>query len=57
MEAGKSLHASWTVQGAYDLDVHGPQGLVRHFKGDLASAKTALRVVSRYDRSDACVLL
>jgi phospholipase C len=57
VEAGKSLSASWPVQGAYDLDVHGPHGFVRHFKGDLASAKTSLRVISRYDRGDASVVL
>jgi phospholipase C len=57
VEAGKSLSATWPVQAAYDLGVHGPNGFVRHFKGNLSSSKTALQVGSRYDRSDASVVL
>jgi phospholipase C len=57
IEAGKSLSATWSVQGAYDLGVHGPNGFVRHFRGDLSSSKTTLRVASRYERDNGSVIV
>jgi phospholipase C len=57
VEAGKSLSATWPTQAAYDYSVYGPNGFMRHFKGDLSSSKTTLRVELRYDRNDGSVVL
>lgn len=56
VEAGKSLSASWPVQGAYARHVHGPNGFVRSFKGNSASRKTMLRVAARYQREGGVML-
>ena len=43
VEAGKTLHDAWPIiaadQGAYAVAVYGPNGLMRCFRGDSASAK------------------
>lgn len=57
VDAGKSLSATWPVQGSYDLHSYGPNGFVRSFKGDSASRKTALQIASRYDREKARIVL
>ncbi|MBI2381734.1 MAG: phospholipase C, phosphocholine-specific [Gammaproteobacteria bacterium] len=45
LEAGKSLSDYWSAKsvtaGLYDLQVHGPNGFLRHFKGDLNKAQAA----------------
>ncbi|HUB92041.1 MAG TPA: alkaline phosphatase family protein, partial [Dyella sp.] len=57
VEAGKSLSASWPMQGAYAWHVYGPNGFVRSFKGDSVSRKTILQVASRYQREAGGVAL
>ncbi|RDS82913.1 phospholipase C, phosphocholine-specific [Dyella monticola] len=50
VEAGKSLSAAWPLQDAYALQVYGPNGFVRGFKGNAHSRKTMLRISSRCER-------
>jgi len=59
VEAGKSLFDSWpTAQGQYDLSAFGPNGFLRTFRGSASpTAKTNLRVESRYDADDDTVVL
>ena len=57
VEAGKSLSATWPTQGKYDFSVYGPNGFLRHFKGDLASSKTSLKVASHYELNDDGLVL
>ncbi|GLQ48484.1 phospholipase C [Dyella lipolytica] len=57
VEAGKSLSAAWPTPAAYDLYVHGPNGFFRHFKGDLASRKTTLKIATRYHRDEGHLAL
>jgi phospholipase C len=52
VEPGKKLSGAWTVSGAYDLTVYGPNGFTRHFKGSVGSAAAALRVHSEYGKDD-----
>ncbi len=53
VEAGKSLSASWNVQGAqgrYDLSVFGPNGFLRAFRGTVSpDAKANLEIDCIYD--------
>jgi phospholipase C len=58
VEAGKSLADSWTAdgQGRYDLEVHGPNGFLRAFKGTVSS-QANIDVDCSYDRNDRDVLL
>ena len=57
VEAEKSLSATWSVQGAYEWHVYGPNGFVRSFKGDSSSRKTVLQVGSRYEREHGRIVL
>ena len=57
VEAGKSLSAAWSLQAAYALQVYGPNGFVRGFKGDTRSRKTVLRVGSRCEQGRIVVTL
>ena len=50
VEAGKSLSGTWTIVGAYDLSVYGPNGFYRHFKGSILGAHpSAIEVGVSYD--------
>jgi phospholipase C len=46
VEAGKSLADTWPTAagGAYDVEVHGPNGFLRRFSGDAAAAAGARAV-------------
>ncbi|RUL74444.1 phosphocholine-specific phospholipase C [Dyella choica] len=57
VEAGKSLSATWQVQGAYEWHVYGPNGFMRSFKGDSASRKSTLQVGSRYHHERGGLIL
>ena len=54
VEAGRELSGEFTVGGsAYDFSVHGPNGLVRQFKGTAAGPE----VTVRHDGAGGQVLL
>ena len=57
VEAGKSLAAAWPTTASYDYSVYGPNGFMRHFKGDLSSRKTSLRVALRYEPREGGAVL
>jgi len=59
VEPGKSLFDSWpAAQGTYDLSAFGPNGFLRAFRGSVSpTAKTNLRVESRYDADDDTIVL
>jgi phospholipase C len=60
VEAGKSLSDTWNVWpdgGAYDLQVYGPNGFVRFFKGRVAAGQPQGEVVVRYDRTHGRLIL
>jgi phospholipase C len=57
VKAGKSLSANWPTQGAYDYSVYGPNGFMRHFKGDLSNIKTNVQISLHGDVSDGSVVL
>jgi len=42
--AGDALTATWPVTGAYDIEVHGPNGFYRRYAGDTARRDGAVRV-------------
>jgi phospholipase C len=52
VEAGKELSGTWTVTGAYDLTVYGPNGFTRHFKGSIGAGAAVLHVRSEYGDDD-----
>jgi phospholipase C len=54
VEPGKDLTDSWTVSGAYNLSVHGPNGFVRHFQGSVGSYAADLDVSSKGHHDDRC---
>jgi phospholipase C len=41
--AGERLSGQWSVPGAYDFTVHGPNGFVRRFAGNGAGAEVSAR--------------
>ncbi|MEU6265491.1 phosphocholine-specific phospholipase C [Saccharopolyspora shandongensis] len=47
--AGDDLTASWPVSGAYDVQMHGPNGFFRRFAGDTARDSAAVAVRRRSD--------
>ncbi|QAU24362.1 phospholipase C, phosphocholine-specific [Dyella sp. M7H15-1] len=57
VESGKSLFATLPAQAAYDYSVYGPNGFMRHFKGDRSSPKTALLAIVRYDIGEGSIML
>jgi len=57
VEAGKMLSGSWTVAGAYDLTVYGPNGFTRHFKGSVGAAVLDVRSEYRTDDEASLSLL
>jgi phospholipase C len=51
VESQKSLsHSFGAANHAYDLDVHGPNGFFRSFKGGLSSGNANVEIVCDYDR-------
>lgn len=49
VEAGRRLSDRWDIVTEYDCQVHGPNGFLRAFKGDLSAARPALiEVHARY---------
>lgn len=42
--AGASLSASWPATGAYDVQLHGPNGFFRRYAGDLSSDRAVAAV-------------
>jgi len=59
VEAGKTLSDSWGVSGPYGLELHGPNGYLRRFFGDLSSVKPTTanpEIVVRYDAASASVV-
>lgn len=61
VEPGKQLSGVWPVQAlglpAYDLEVYGPNGFYRAFKGGVALTSTRLLVRAAYDERLADVVL
>lgn len=53
--AGDDLTASWPVSGAYDVQLHGPNGFYRRFAGDMAN-DAATVAVRRQDNSRELVV-
>jgi phospholipase C len=53
VEPGKRLSDSWDFGSGYDLEVHGPNGFFRHFKG---GGGVRVDVVGRYDERGDLVL-
>ncbi|WP_236791482.1 phosphocholine-specific phospholipase C [Amycolatopsis sp. GM8] len=53
--AGKRLSAQWSVSGAYDFTVHGPNGFFRRFAGNGAGVEVSARPAG--DSGDLKVLL
>jgi phospholipase C len=53
VEPGKSLSGRWEVdeegQGAYDFEVHGPDGLFRAYRGVFGPAHAGLRLALRQE--------
>ena len=48
VEGGKKLMDTWSpaaADGSYELHLHGPDGFVRHFKGDPSTSNLAIRIV------------
>ncbi len=52
VEPHKSLTGSWNVGANYDLEVHGPNGFVRQFKGSTGATAGVLDVRSGYEKND-----
>jgi phospholipase C len=57
VEAGKSLSDAWTVSGAYDFSVFGPNGFLREFKGDRTAAAPIVEIIKSGDRGNLRVSL
>jgi phospholipase C len=61
VEADKSLSYSWdlaSTQGEYDLEVFGPNGFLRHFRGKVARNRSVdLDVDVRLDASDFAIVV
>ena len=56
--ASQSLSGTWsTTAGAYDLDVYGPNGFLRAFKGKIGGASISVKVAYRTgDDADDCAI-
>lgn len=52
VEANKSLNDFWSLpDGKYDLQIHGPNGFLREFRGELSGSSPQLEVRLAYDSS------
>jgi phospholipase C len=52
VEANKSLNDSWSLsEGKYDLQIHGPNGFLREFRGELNRSSPQLEIRLAYDSS------
>jgi phospholipase C len=58
VEPGKSLDDHWNAAAAYDLEVRGPNGFFRAFKGsmDAATLRSRLDVRVRYESDDEAAI-